>query len=377
MLSLRLVQDQVAAPVPASQKRWLRGAALSVVVHALAITVIVTQANRHRTWEPTVTAVDVARSPMTDAMTVGLSEQLPATTQPLPTLDDGAIAPLQLSRIQAAPPPRPARPPAPARVAPAIRTGVANGTSARATKLAANATVAATSGPTVAPPAPAHPAAPDPARAAFRSQLRRHLHEAWHANEVFARIDPHGHLEGSLFTTAIKVRLRADGTIESSGLAESSGIPALDREAADGLTRMEPLPPLPASMQDERGGWDVLCKFYLDVGLFRFAAEIRNAISEKWRPSRAYAATSDQERKTVARFVLTGDGTLVSAEVVQSAGIDFLDANALAMARPGMRLPPPPPAFMRQPGPANVFVAFLHHAGDVRVLKPREDVEDQ
>jgi TonB family protein len=130
-------------------------------------------------------------------------------------------------------------------------------------------------------------------------------------------------------------------------------------------------------MLDARAGWDVLCKFYLDVGLFRFAAEIRNAISEKWRPSRAYAATSDQERKTVARFVLDSDGTLVSAEVVQSAGIDFLDANALAMARPGMRLPAPPPAFMRQPGPANVFVAFLHQAGDVRVLKPREDVEDQ
>ena len=32
---------------------------------------------------------------------------------------------------------------------------------------------------------------------------------------------------------------------------------------------------------------------------------------------------------------------------------------------------------MRQAGPATVFVAFLHKAGDVRVLKPREDVEDE
>jgi TonB family protein len=140
---------------------------------------------------------------------------------------------------------------------------------------------------------------------------------------------------------------------------------------------MEPLPPVPASMLDDRAGWTVLCKFYLDVGLFRFAAEIRNAISEKWRPSRAYAATSDQERKTVARFVLQRDGSLVSAEVVQSAGIDFLDANALSAIRPGMRLPAPPPAFLHQPGPVNVFVAFLHQAGDVRLLKPREDVEEE
>jgi TonB family protein len=376
MLSLRL-EDQFPATSPAPQKRWLRGAALSIVVHAMAIAVIVTQASRRRQWERTAATVDVARSPAAESITVGLSEQLPiATTSPLPTLDDGGITPRQLSPARTVP----AVPPleAPARAAAASRSGAGIGRNVRATKLATNESIAPAPAPDLTVPPPRPQLAPaDPARAAFRAQLRRHLLNAWHADEVFARIDPQRRLEGSLFTTAIQVRLRADGTIERSSLAESSGIPALDQEAAGGLARMEPLPAVPASMLDQSAGWTVLCKFYLDVGLFRFAAEIRNAISEKWRPSRAYAATSDQERKTVARFVLQRDGSLVSAEVVQSAGIDFLDANALGAVRPGMRLPAPPPAFLHQPGPVNVFVAFLHQAGDVRLLKPREDVEEE
>ena len=125
-------------------------------------------------------------------------------------------------------------------------------------------------------PQPAQPAGPieDAARAAFRATLRKHLYQAWRAGDVYQRIDPQGRLAGSLFTTAVQVRLRPDGRLERAELRESSGIAALDKEALDALGRLEPLPPVPVAMLDAQGGWPVLCKFYLDVGMFRFAAEI-------------------------------------------------------------------------------------------------------
>jgi TonB family protein len=377
MLSLHL-HDQ---PAPAPQQRWLRGVTLSLVVHALAITAIVVQARQRHHWEagPSATgaAVDLTRAGNTEGVTVGLSDRMPPSADVLPLLEEGGELPARAQPLPAtgtpgsSAPARTAASPSSRGPGPAVR-------GSRGGRLAASDNIAGPPALTPALPIPAPPRpAPDPARAAFRAQLRRHLHDAWHANEVFTRIDPQGRLDGSLFTTGIQVRLRADGTIERADLAESSGIAALDKEALGTLTRIEPLPPVPPTMLDAQGGWTVLCKFYLDVGLFRFAAEIRRAITEKWRPSRAFAVTAEQERKTVLRFVLNSDGTLVNAGVVQSSGLDFLDNNALAMAQPGLRLPAPPPAFMRQPGPANVFVAFLHQAGDVRVLKPREDVEDQ
>jgi TonB family protein len=382
MLSLRF-QDSFPAAQAAPQQRWLRGAALSVGVHVIAITAIGVHARQNARWQAGLAAVDLARvastqpvsTSQTDGVTVGLAEPSAfSTPAELPVLEDGAIEPARpLPHSQAVSRPAPGRLGA---------TSGVRGMRSTSTKLAANepGTVTPPVGALDLPSAGTDPAAPvvsSAARMAFRSQLRRHLHDAWHANEVFARIDPMGRLDGSLFTTAIKVRLSAAGTLERAELAESSGIAALDKEALASLSRIEPLPPVPAEMLDAQSGWNVLCKFYLDVGLFRFAAEIRRVISGMWHPSRAFSVTATEERKTVVRFVINADGTLVSANVVSPAGLDFLDANALAVAPPGTHLPVPPRAFMHQPGPANVFVAFLHQAGDVRVLKPREDVEDQ
>jgi hypothetical protein len=77
----------------------------------------------------------------------------------------------------------------------------------------------------------------------------------------------------------------------------------------------------------------------------------------------------------VVRLMLDRQGALVNASVVASAGIDFLDSGAIGWAKPGIRFPPPPPAFGKSEGPVPVFVAFLHREGQPRVLKPKEDLE--
>jgi TonB family protein len=224
---------------------------------------------------------------------------------------------------------------------------------------------------------PSQAGTPGPsARTAFLAQMKRQLRAAWHAAEVYLRVDPQGKLVGSMLITGLQVRLRADGTVEKSELRDSSRIHDLVVEAVATMQRVKKsLGQVPAELLDAGGGFDVRCTFHLDVGLYRFANELHQAIAQEWRPSKAYAATMEIERKTIVRLMLTKQGALTEAKVVSSAGIDFLDQGAVAWARPGMQFPPPPPAFGKGEGPVPIFVAFLHLAGEPRVLKPREDLE--
>jgi TonB family protein len=220
--------------------------------------------------------------------------------------------------------------------------------------------------------------AAEAARTAFRAELRRRMRETWRYHEVYQRIDPEKRLQGSLFTSVVEMRLRPDGKIEHAELFSSSGVEALDQLALASLTKMKPLPPVPPHMLDEKGGLTVNCTFHLDVGMFVFAARIRQAIEGLWRPSRSYAASDDQmERITLLRLLVERNGKLVSTNVVTSAGIDFLDENARRPLEPGIVLPIPPPAFTRQPGPAQVFLKFLHKSGQVVVVLPREAIEEE
>jgi TonB family protein len=212
-------------------------------------------------------------------------------------------------------------------------------------------------------------------RAAFLADLEARLRAAWRGPDVYLRIDPQGQLRGSLLITGLQVRLRANGTIEKAQVSDSSGFAALDEEAMAALRRTQPLPHLPAEMIDPAGGFDVRCALHLDVGLYRFANALHRAIAEEWRPSRAFLASGDEERTTVVRLMLDRNGVLATTSVVSSAGIEFLDTGALAALKPGARLPAPPSAFIRRPGPVPVFVAFYHRAGEVHVLRPREDME--
>ena len=223
------------------------------------------------------------------------------------------------------------------------------------------------------PPQPAPqvgPPGPSP-RALFLKKLKRHLHEAWRSDEVYLRIDPNGRLRGSMLISALQVRLRADGKIERADLKDSSGIYDLDQEALATIRRIQPLGALPTEMVDAQGGYEVRCSFHLDVGLHRFANNLHHAIAQEWRPSRAFAATAEQERRTMVKLMLSREGALIQADVVSPAGLDFLDKGAVAWVRPGMRFPPPPPAFGSGPGPVPIFVGFLHRAGAVIVIKPQ------
>jgi TonB family protein len=176
-----------------------------------------------------------------------------------------------------------------------------------------------------------------------------------------------------VLTSSLLVRLRPDGKIERSEVAESSGVAALDKEAREALGRMPALPALPPEMIDAQGGFSVRCTFSVDAGAFRFGNALHRAIASEWRPSRAFLHQVDRERTTMVKLELSPQGTIVRSSVVSSAGIDFLDQGALAALKPGTRLAEPPPAFVRQPRP--LFVEFQHHLGDLRVLRPREDME--
>ena len=214
------------------------------------------------------------------------------------------------------------------------------------------------------------------ALAAFRAQLKQAVRTVWRPLEVYKRVDPEGRLTGSLLVTAMQVRLRADGSLEQVAVSEGSGVRALDEEALGAIRRMK-APGVPAVILDDRGGYDVRYTLTLEVGMFRFAREVHKAIADAWRPSLAYRQSEALERKTVVRLTVSRDGVINQAAVITPAGIDFLDAGALAAVKPGMRLPALPPAFKNSPGPISLFVAFSHHLGELHVLRPRERVDEE
>jgi outer membrane biosynthesis protein TonB len=211
--------------------------------------------------------------------------------------------------------------------------------------------------------------------AALRTELKQRLRAAWRARAVYERIDPQGRLQGTLLVTKLNVRLRADGSVEKTALHDSSGIPALDTEATAAVGRMKPLSPLGPDLVDAQGGFLVRCAFHLDLGLIHFANQLHQAIAGEWRPGRAFMSSGDRERVTVIRLELSRQGRLLQAALEQSAGIDFLDRNALGWARTGMPLPAPPANFMRGAERVPIWVAFAHLSGRFVVRDPEEDLD--
>jgi TonB family protein len=252
----------------------------------------------------------------------------------------------------------------------------ASGGAARPARALATSTPGSTGSERALVPARAGPAGPSPL-VAFRAELKQKMRQAWRAREIYERIDPQGRLQGSLLITKLNVRLRSNGTVEKAVLHDSSGIPALDSEASAAIGRMKPLSPLPVELVDAQGGFLVRCAFHLDLGLFRFANQLHRTIAEEWQPGRAFQASGDHERVSVVQLTIDRRGALIQAAIVQSAGIDFLDRNATAWARPGMTLPPPPANFMRGHDRVPVFVAFAHMSGRFVVRDPEEDLETE
>jgi TonB family protein len=209
--------------------------------------------------------------------------------------------------------------------------------------------------------------------ALFVGQLNNQVRGQWRAKEVYGRLDPRGRLGGAMFSTILDVRIRGDGTLERVKVISSSGSPELDAEAVETFKRGPQLPRPPAPALDAAGGYDLKFGLHLDVATFHFQAQAQRIILEGWRGSPAFNRAGDHARITLARMLLTKDGQLVRALVLGSAGIDFLDEGVLKALPPDLKLPVPPPAYIRHPGLVPVDVEFIHNVhipSGVRVLRP-------
>jgi TonB family protein len=223
-------------------------------------------------------------------------------------------------------------------------------------------------------------AAGSSARAAFLANLKARLQAEWRPQEIYKRVDSSGRLEGSTLVTLLKVRLRADGTLEHAEVGKSSGLPALDTEAIDAFKRSQPLGRPPAETLDKDGRFTVQVGFHLEVGVFRFASRLQKAVIARWHPSMAFRRAGDKNRATIARIMLTRKGVLVHAKIVSPAGIDFLDEGVLAALPIGMQLPEPPRAFSPKPGLVPVWIEFLHRVrapSGLHIVKLTEEAEAQ
>jgi TonB family protein len=337
------------------------GVGLSAVAHAGCLTLLAVVVTRGRS----AVDGDAGEGDRVDVTTVG---------EPGPPGDSDRAG------AQPAPSaPEPSRRVAVAPTRPRTATGAAarpGGGPARPARRPLATTTGSTGSETALVPAKAGPVGPSP-MAAFRAELKQKMRAAWHAREIYERIDPQGRMQGTLLITSLNVRLRADGTVENAVLHDSSGVAALDTEASAAIQRMKPLSRLPSEIVDAQGGFLVRCAFYLDLGLFRFANHLHRTIAEEWHPGRAFQSSGDHERVSVVQLTLDRRGTLVAASVLQSAGIDFLDQNALGWARLGMVLPAPPANFMQGRDRVPVYVAFAHMSGRFVVRDPEEDLDTE
>jgi TonB family protein len=205
----------------------------------------------------------------------------------------------------------------------------------------------------------AHGLAAGSAKAAFFELVKARVKAAWSPLDVYRAIDPEGRLEGRDLHTVSSVRMRADGSVERASVAESSGVAVLDGEAVAAMKRAR-LPPVLPELVDKAGGLSFKFGFTLLTGAYRYVGQLQRAITATWKPSSAFRSSGDKDRATVVRLLLRKDGLVIHTKVLSSAGLDFLDAEALAAAKPGTQLPAPPEALGRRPGLVPVEIEFLH-----------------
>jgi TonB family protein len=208
--------------------------------------------------------------------------------------------------------------------------------------------------------------------AGFINVVRDRVRRVWRVREVYQQADPLQRYRGDALVTEVEVRVAADGTVSSARVLKGSGMEEVDEEAAAALRRAGPYPP-PFGIADPHGGLTFQITFTLDLSLLRFMIAARQALVERWHPSRAFRVGGDRERITVFRVLLSRDGVVTQVNPVASAGLEFLDTKALAAIKPGDRLPAPPDFFPTVTGGlVPVFVEFRHRVGapsDVRVRR--------
>lgn len=212
------------------------------------------------------------------------------------------------------------------------------------------------------------------ALALFMRQIETAIARHWFPQSVYTRVDPGGSIKGVERRTAMKVRVRADGSLERLDIESSSGVPALDEEAMAAFHRAKPFPRPPGVALDAQGGLTFPFAVTLDLELARFKSDVKRMVGATWRPrSRLYI---DQDRITVVKALLNTEGVVAHTTVESPSGNAFLDGSALAAMSAGMRLPRPPPSLGQVAGMFPLRVAFVHRfrgEHDVQVLVERSD----
>jgi protein TonB len=223
-------------------------------------------------------------------------------------------------------------------------------------------------------------AARESARATYLNSVRRKIQDAWRAREIYKQAVQKGLAERGV-ESLVMLRLRPDGSVERTNMLRGSGVAAMDDEALAVCGRAAPFDRPPADMMDDRGGVQFPVRLTVTENLNGFKQQARRAIRERWRPSPAFSRAGDKERFTVAKVLLTAQGVLARAQLVSSAGIDFLDEGAMSALAAGMRLPGPPDDYGAVAGLVPLLVEFRHTVRrpgrpspppDVRVLSPKE-----
>jgi protein TonB len=209
--------------------------------------------------------------------------------------------------------------------------------------------------------------------AAFILQVQHRVRERWNPKEAYRRADPTMHsLTNGGRRTALELRVRSDGHLESARVAAPSGMAELDEEALAACERAQPFAPPPPEVLDPSGCLVFTFGFELDMVDAAYRADLSKALLAEWHPSRAFRVFSGADRMTTVRVLLTFEGVLVHAAVLASSGLDVLDQNVLATLRQGLRLPRPPPTLGEVAGLVPLRLVFMHNvrgANDVKVVR--------
>jgi TonB family protein len=211
--------------------------------------------------------------------------------------------------------------------------------------------------------------------AAFLRQVEGRIAHHWFPQEVYTRVDPGGNISGVERRTAMKVRVRADGTLERLEVESSSGVPALDEEAKAAFQRAQPFAHPPAMILDEKGGLTFPFAVSLDLEMARWKSDVKRLVGAGWRPrDRLYI---DRDRVTILRALLTFEGVVAHVSVESSSGSGFLDGSTLSALTEGMRLPRPPHSLGEVAGVVPVRIAFLHRFRGEHDVQIMAEVADE
>jgi TonB family protein len=197
--------------------------------------------------------------------------------------------------------------------------------------------------------------------AEYLDRIRRAVRMQWRPSEVYRRVDPDGALAAvTAGMTVLRVRIRADGSVEPISVDTPSGLAALDREAVEAFQRAQPFGAPPLASLDDAHGLSFRFGLYLDLSLARFMSVTSGRLKQTWSPPPRPRSGPFRE-VAVARVRLRADGSMAEAIIELSSGREALNQSALEALR-RVAFPAPAAALRIAGGLAQVRIAFVTYA---------------